>query len=215
MRTSDKVAEIGAALAKAQAAMRAASKDAKNPHFNSKYADLNAVWDSIREPLTANGISVLQDVENQGAAVMVTTRLQHLSGEYFEFGPLAVPMSKADAHGVGSACTYGRRFGLSAAVGVVADADDDGNGAVDKGNAKDERKRRPEPPQAPPAYEVVTAAQADAIRSAAKGAGIKDKDVYLSHLMKFAGVNDATRVPAEKLEYVLEQFALLGAPVPA
>src|SRR5688572_18466158 len=111
--------------------MRPAAKDSDNPAFRgSKYADLTAVWDSIRGPLTDNGISVLQDVENHGEGVSVTTRLQHESGEYMEFGPLTIPMSKPDAHGVGSATTYGRRFALSAAVGVVSDVDDDGNAAA-------------------------------------------------------------------------------------
>ena len=39
---------------------------------------------------------------------------------------------KKDAHAVGSACTYGRRYGLSAMVGI-AQYDDDGNKSVQSG----------------------------------------------------------------------------------
>src|SRR5688572_24916795 len=122
---------LAAAMAKAQGAMKPALKDSTNPHFKSKYADLASVWDACRGPLTANGLSVWQDVENHGQAVSVTTRLVHESGQWAEFGPLAVPVEKENAHGVVSATTYGKRVTLSAAVGVVSDEDDDGNGAVD------------------------------------------------------------------------------------
>lgn len=129
MITSESINEIATALAKAQAAMKPAIKDANNPAFRSKYADLTAVWDACRGPLTSNGIAVLQDVTFLSDKVAVTTRLVHSSGQWMEFGPLPVPSAKQDAHGVGSATSYARRYALSAAVGIVAD-DDDGNGAV-------------------------------------------------------------------------------------
>jgi hypothetical protein len=131
VKTSEKIEMLAAAMAKAQGAMKPALKDSTNPHFKSKYADLASVWDACRGPLTANGLSVWQDVENHGQAVSVTTRLVHESGQWAEFGPLAVPVEKENAHGVVSATTYGKRVTLSAAVGVVSDEDDDGNGAVD------------------------------------------------------------------------------------
>ena len=40
-----------------------------------------------------------------------------------------MPIAKKDAHGIGAATTYGRRYLLSSMVGV-AQADDDGNGAI-------------------------------------------------------------------------------------
>jgi hypothetical protein len=74
----------------------------------------------------------VQDVTLQGDKIAVTTRLVHSSGQWMEFGPLPVPSMKQDAHGVGSATSYARRYGLSAAVGIVAD-DDDGNAAAGAG----------------------------------------------------------------------------------
>jgi hypothetical protein len=48
---SDSIKELAAALAKVQASIQPASRNATNPHFKSKYADLGAVWDACRKPL--------------------------------------------------------------------------------------------------------------------------------------------------------------------
>jgi hypothetical protein len=58
----------------------------------------------------------------------VETILAHSSGEWVS-STLAVPLTKADAQGLGSAITYGRRYALAAIVGVCP-ADDDGEAAV-------------------------------------------------------------------------------------
>lgn len=129
MNTSDALNEIAAALSKAQGQMKPASKDATNPHFKSKYADLAANVDAARGPLAANGLAVIQEATASAAGVAVATRILHASGQWIQFDPLTVPCAKVDAHGVGSATTYARRYALGAALGLVAD-DDDGNGAV-------------------------------------------------------------------------------------
>jgi hypothetical protein len=129
--TEDRSTTIGAlaaALAKAQGAMESASKNARNPHFGSQYADFAAIWDACRGPLSANGLAIIQRVTNDARAVQVTTMLLHASGEWIQ-DRITVPLTKSDAQGVGSAITYGKRYGLSAMVGVAADLDDDGNAA--------------------------------------------------------------------------------------
>lgn len=129
MRTSDSIKELATALAKAQAVMAGAKKDATNPHFRSKYADLASVWEACRDALTANGIAVVQMTEPSGEQeVRVITALFHSSGEWVS-GILALPVTKADAQGYGSALTYARRYALAAAVGVAPE-DDDGNAAA-------------------------------------------------------------------------------------
>lgn len=129
MKTSEAIDQIATALAVAQSKMKAAVKDSTNPAFKSKYADLTSVWEACREALTVNGISAIQDVSRPNGHVEVTTRLLHKSGQWIEFGPLSMPIDKQNAHGVGSATSYARRYALSAAVGVVQD-DDDGNAAA-------------------------------------------------------------------------------------
>lgn len=131
MTTSEQIHEIATALAAAQGQLKPAIKDATNPAFRSKYADLTAVWDAVRGPLSGHGIAVVQEAITVEDGVAVITRLIHSSGQWLEFGPLTVPVAKRDAHGVGSATSYAKRYALSAAVGVVSEEDDDdGNAAV-------------------------------------------------------------------------------------
>lgn len=141
MRTSDEINEVAGALAEAQGALRPASKDSENPAYKSKYADMAAVWEACREALPRFGLAVIQDVTNFETEIAVTTRITHKSGQWLECGPLLVPMARADAHGLGSAISYGKRYALSAAIGIVAEEDDDGNAATGDGTAPARRSR--------------------------------------------------------------------------
>ncbi|HXT04675.1 MAG TPA: ERF family protein, partial [Casimicrobiaceae bacterium] len=101
MKTSDSIANIAPALALAQGKIGGARKDAKNPHFNSRYADLASCWDACREALSANGISVVQMTDpSERDEIVLDTRLLHSSGEWIE-GRMTLPVSKADAQGYG------------------------------------------------------------------------------------------------------------------
>lgn len=151
---SDSIAALAAALAKAQGAMKAASKDAENPHFRSKYADLASIWTACREPLSANGLAIMQRVRTTVDGVTVVTMLVHSSGEWVR-DTCTFPVAQRTPQAFGSAITYARRYTLAALVGVAADEDDDGNAATvpvappayQKPKAKEER---PLPPQAAP-----------------------------------------------------------------
>lgn len=133
--------DLFAAMAKAQGEIKGATKDATNPHFSSKYADLSSVWDVAREPLSKNGLAIIQWPRTVENGVEIETILTHSSGQYMS-GTLWIPCSKFDAQGIGSASTYGRRYALMAIAGVapVAD-DDDGNAAVASGG------KNPPPPK--------------------------------------------------------------------
>ena len=155
MLRSESIAAIGAALAKAQAAMKPAVKDAKNPHFKSSYADLASVWDACRAHLTANEIAVVQSPHADGAHVTITTLLAHSSGEWIE-SALTLTARQSDPQSVGSAITYGRRYGLASMVGVAPD-DDDAEAATGRNatpqathhEARDDRPRAAESRPAP------------------------------------------------------------------
>lgn len=132
MNKSENIASLAKSLADVQASLAPAKKDSTNPFFNSTYADLSAVWESCRELLAKNGLSVIQG-NSLGAnnTVIVETILAHESGQWIQ-SELCMPLAKNDPQGVGSAITYGRRYGLAAIVGIVADDDDDGNAASAK-----------------------------------------------------------------------------------
>ena len=134
MPTSPTIAALAAALVKAQSAMGGAKKDSTNPHFKTAYADLASVWDACRAPLANAGLSIVQLVSSErlhpseATHAVIETILAHSSGEWVST-TLAVPLTKSDAQGLGSAITYGRRYALAAIVGVCP-ADDDGEAAV-------------------------------------------------------------------------------------
>jgi hypothetical protein len=129
MTTSETIDQIATACAKAQTQLKPAVKDAINPAFKKRYADLASVTDAARVYAT-HGVAVFQDATSSEAGVAVETRLVHTSGQWIEFGPLVVPMAKKDAHGLGSATTYAKRYALQAALQIAADEDDDANAAV-------------------------------------------------------------------------------------
>lgn len=124
--------KLATALAKAQGEMEGASKDRKNPAFNSKYADLSSVWDAVREPLSKHGLSVVQlPCPAPVGEVGLVTTLLHESGESIS-QVFYMPVKDAkNAQAVGSALTYARRYALMAVCGIAPE-DDDGNVAAGK-----------------------------------------------------------------------------------
>lgn len=133
METSPEIGELAKALCKAQALLEDAKKSSDNPFFKSKYADLTEVWNTCRKPLTDNGLSVVQGSSDYGphaGLTTITTMLLHESGQWIS-SQLMMPLPKNDPQGVGSAITYGRRYELSAMVGICPE-DDDAEGAMPK-----------------------------------------------------------------------------------
>lgn len=136
MLKSEQVNELAAALAKAQGQLEGAKKSSSNPFFKSKYADLAECWNTCREALTANEISVIQMPEeiNENGRLNITTMLAHSSGQYIS-STLTMTVTKLDPQAIGSAITYGRRYALAAMVGL-AQEDDDGEKAMERSKDK-------------------------------------------------------------------------------
>ena len=122
---SEEIDQLATALAQAQSELDGAAKKSTNPFFNSGYADLHEVISSTFPHLSKYGLSIAQGNEIIPQAVCVTTTLLHKSGQWLR-SKIKLPLEKVNAQGVGSAITYGRRYGLAAMVGV-AQKDDDGN----------------------------------------------------------------------------------------
>lgn len=119
---------VYSAFVKAQRGFAPALKTNTNPHFKSKYADLNACIDAVIDSLNANGIGLVQRTHQDDTGVSVETLFVHESGESMSGGTLHVPASKQDPQGYGSALSYARRYSLCAACGIAPE-DDDGNAA--------------------------------------------------------------------------------------
>lgn len=109
------------------------SKDAKNPHFNSKFVSLPNIVEALRPILAKAGVYYIQkSVESERGIGLNTVIVHAKSGNTYDAGTIYMPVDKGNAQGVGSAMTYARRYALCAVFGIVADEDDDGNRASQK-----------------------------------------------------------------------------------
>lgn len=169
--------ELFAAIAKAQAEVENAGKNAANPHFRSRYADLAEVLNTVRPVFAKNGLGIMQGSDFDGAMVHVTTCISHASGGSVSSVFSCVP-AKSDAQGIGSATTYGRRYSLAAMAGV-AQEDDDGNASA--------HGAKPAPVGTADAAVV-----AEWIKSIQECHDVESLDALGSSIAK-AGLSDATR----------------------
>lgn len=131
--SSPETSEITKALAKAQAEYPVIAFDSANPHFKSKFASYVQCCDSLRGPLTKNGLS-LPDFRPGlvGGQWIVVGTLRHSSGQWISgIAPLLMP--KGDMQAFGAAMTYAKRTLLMALTGGFSgEADDDGNSVSDQ-----------------------------------------------------------------------------------
>jgi hypothetical protein len=139
------------ALAAAQAEMGPALRDANNPAFRSKYADLSAVLAAIMPALNKHGIAMFQPTYDDETGRYVKTVLVH--GESGETAEWRVPLivDKNNMQGYGSAVTYARRYGAMC-IGVAPADDDDGN-AAKAAPPKNERPAKSMQPAEAPAQQ--------------------------------------------------------------
>ena len=124
MKTSTELGELATALSKAQGIIQNPNKDAANPFFKSKYADLADVLNVVRPAFSSVGLSVVQMPVNAEGNVGVVTRLMHSSGQWIE-GAIDIPIQgKNIAQDAGSTITYLRRYALAAVAGVFQEDND-------------------------------------------------------------------------------------------
>lgn len=135
MKTSPEINELAAALSKAQGEVAAAHKDSSNQFFKSKYADLAAVWDACRAPLSTHGLAIVQVPRSEGGTVTMETRLVHSSGQWIE-GELTATAKDDGPQSIGSVVTYLRRYMLQAMTGVAPEDDDGCEGQGQEPRAK-------------------------------------------------------------------------------
>jgi hypothetical protein len=169
MNKSESIAAISAAIAKAQNEVENASKNAKNPHFKSKYADLAELLNTVRPVFSSHGLAIVQMPSFVDGIASVETMISHSSGEWIS-SICSSPVGKQDAQGVGSAITYLRRYSLAAMCGI-AQEDDDANSAV--GHApQTQQAPKPQTPQAKP--EISSERLAKAIEAIQAGKATKE-----------------------------------------
>jgi hypothetical protein len=134
-RTSESVAALACALAKAQAELVNPEKSlvatirsgrAGEWERSFRYAPLASGLDIVRKTLGQHEIATVQTTAIDAAAGMVnlTTMLAHASGEWIASDWPVCPVTEtANPQRMGSALTYARRYALFTLVGIAGEDD--------------------------------------------------------------------------------------------
>lgn len=177
---------LSAAMARAQAKLGHAAKRSENPTHRSRYADLAAVIDVLRAPLAEEGLWFLQPISfDEHGLVEVSTVICHASGEQLPAGVVVLRPMGDGPQAVGSAISYARRYGLSAAFGIAAAGDDDdGEKAEGRGPLTLVEKKGEEDPKPAESIRQVMEDRKEPERQAAAPAGSLDPERVKAKLGK-------------------------------
>jgi len=140
-RSSESVAAIATALAKAQTELSNPEKAMVGTVYNVRsdspqsfrYASLSSGLDIIRKALGGQQIAIAQttDIDRANGMVNLTTVLLHTSGEWISSDWPVCQISETSApRRMGAALTYARRYALFTMVGIAGEDDLDAPPAV-------------------------------------------------------------------------------------
>lgn len=136
-RSSESIAKLAAALAKAQAQLVNPEKSlvaSIEPEVGTKgersfrYAPLSSGLDIVRKTLGQHEIATVQTtaIDQTAGLVNLTTVLAHSSGEWIASDwPVCAIADTATPHRMGAALTYARRYALFTLVGIAGEDDVD------------------------------------------------------------------------------------------
>src|SRR5882762_1047279 len=133
-RSSESVAAIATALAKAQTELSNPEKAMVGTVYNIRsdspqsfrYASLSSGLDIVRKTLGGQQIAIAQttDIDQVNGMVNLTTILLHTSGEWISSDWPVCQLSETSApRRMGAALTYARRYALFTMVGIAGEDD--------------------------------------------------------------------------------------------
>ena len=118
--------ELSKALGIFRKQVSAVKKDADNPFFKSKYADLPSILEVIKDPLEESGLCLYHTMKGtENGYVVITTITHQESGEKIES---EFPVFGNKPQEIGSSISYARRYNIQAMLDIPTE-DDDGNQA--------------------------------------------------------------------------------------
>src|SRR5665647_1601045 len=147
-RSSESVAAIATALAKAQTELSNPEKAMVGMVYNARsdspqsfrYASLSSGLDIIRKALGSQQIAIAQttDIDRVNGTVNLTTLLLHTSGEWISSDWPVCQLSETSApRRMGAALTYARRYALFTMVGIAGEDDLDAPDIANDGSKGD------------------------------------------------------------------------------
>lgn len=199
--SSEKVDLIISAIFAMQGEVLESYKNSVNPHFKSRYSDLVAVMEALREPMQKNGLCVVQTTFMENDRFFLKTKIFHISGQWISSDYPLKPL-KDDPQSMGSAITYARRYSLAAMTGLVQ-VDDDGNEAS---KTKKERfKEDPKENKTPRMItRMITKEEYEEIKKCLGGDEKKEK--ALEEYVKGKGFDSIESISIELYELVIKHF---------
>lgn len=103
------------------------TKNAENPYYNSKYADLGVVVEALKEPLKEQGLTYMFAVDSLPEDKWL---LKTFVSDGTEITlATTFPLVNTDPQKFGASLTYAKRYSLCTVFNVIAEEDDDGNTA--------------------------------------------------------------------------------------
>lgn len=135
MKTSENIDQLVTALAAAHLEIETIPMTGENPHFKNKFSTLADIYGATNKQLSKNGLAYIQAPCIQDGRVVIATRLSHKSGQWVQT-ELSLKPQQDSPQQIGSAITYGRRYALSAMLGIAGEEDDDGEIAQGRGPTK-------------------------------------------------------------------------------
>jgi len=120
MNKSETIGHLSLALSKLQSEVPNVPKDAKA--YGYWYAELSRVLEITRPLCAKYELAVTQLCGTDAAGVSVETVLLHSSGEWLSSTlvlPVTVGKGMSQAQAVGSCISYGRRYALTALLGIA------------------------------------------------------------------------------------------------
>lgn len=117
-------------LLAAQKEITAIPKEQTNPHFDHKYADVNAILKIIKPVLNKHGLLLMQTLTHIDGKAAITTTVMCETGKIEATAPIPEPPTPVPGkrgntfQDMGSAFTYWRRYALAAMFALEAEDDD-------------------------------------------------------------------------------------------
>lgn len=105
-------------------------KNAENPYFSSKYADLGVVVEALKAPLKEVGLDYCFTIAKESGSEQASDKwyLDTYITDGKELALAAVfPLVNTNPQQFGASITYAKRYSLCTLFNVIAEEDDDGN----------------------------------------------------------------------------------------
>ncbi len=140
---SAEIKEIAAALFEVQGTVGQPRKQSTNPFHESKYADIEAIWNEVKVPLQENNLLLVHSSTTIDGQPHLVCQITHVPSRQWFRGYFLLTPAKPGPQPFCAAITYMRRYSTASMIFMVM-KDDDGETASGRGDYKEPIAKEPE-----------------------------------------------------------------------